>query len=329
MAVTAVLDADDWTAGAGRRGVVGQGIAPNGLIDLARLLAAVGIVFFHLGPPGTVGSVIGYAALPFFLMLMLVLAVPAAERTDRGRFARDRMRRLLIPWVIWSAIYGGLKLVELALTGRPWQSEFAPWMIWTGPALHLWFLPYALVASLIVHGLIQAILTGPLRHLPPRRIEAGLLLAAIGALGLAQVPHLPTPLAQWVHVLPALMIGLIFAVVHPRRGHPLTPAAAGLAVCALGWLMGWQAGLPQLAIASLALAACLMLRMPTTPWTARVGAAALGVYLIHPLVGSVLMRGLGLAENSLALGLTTAALALMLALTPWVIRDSGQRPRTA
>jgi peptidoglycan/LPS O-acetylase OafA/YrhL len=77
----------------------------NGTLDHARLIAAVGIVVFHSGAPG---AWVGYAALPFFLMLLIVLAWPAAERQSLPAFARGRAARLMIPWLIWSCIYGTL-----------------------------------------------------------------------------------------------------------------------------------------------------------------------------------------------------------------------------
>ena len=47
----------------------------NATLDLARLVAAFGIVLFHSGAPG---ASLGFAALPFFMMLLLVLAFDSA-----------------------------------------------------------------------------------------------------------------------------------------------------------------------------------------------------------------------------------------------------------
>ena len=118
----------------------------NGTLDYARLLAAFGIVFFHAGAPG---GAIGYAALPFFLMLLVVLAFPGAVRVSFPAYLRGRVQRLLVPWVIWSGVYGVLKLAELVVTGAPFGSEFSLNMILTGTALHLWFLPFAFLAFVI------------------------------------------------------------------------------------------------------------------------------------------------------------------------------------
>ena len=135
----------------------------NATYDYARLLAAFGIVQFHAGAPG---GAFGYAALPFFLMLMLIMAVPAASVSDLRPYAQRRAQRLLRPWLIWSGIYAALKLVEVWLTPRTISDEFALHMILTGPAIHLWFLPFAFVCCLLIHPLVRLAREGKRVPLP-------------------------------------------------------------------------------------------------------------------------------------------------------------------
>lgn len=89
-------------------------------------------------------------------MLLVVLAFPAAQRNTFLHFGRSRAQRLLLPWLVWSAIYGAMKLAEVAVTGVPLRHEFAPWMWLVGTAIHLWFLPFAFVTSLAVWPLAQS-----------------------------------------------------------------------------------------------------------------------------------------------------------------------------
>ncbi len=65
----------------------------NGFVDYCRLVAAAGIVWYHSGAPG---QLIGYAGLPFFLVL---LALPTRSSPS------DRARRLLVLFAVWSLIY--------------------------------------------------------------------------------------------------------------------------------------------------------------------------------------------------------------------------------
>ena len=123
----------------------------NATLDIARLVAAFGIVLFHSKAPG---GQFGYAALPFFLMVMIMLAVPSAAHRPFGSFAKDRAARLLLPWLIWSAVYGIFKLANVVLHHKPFSDDFSLSMVLTGPAIHLWFLPFAFLACLMLPGVI-------------------------------------------------------------------------------------------------------------------------------------------------------------------------------
>lgn len=129
-----------------------RGTKRNAALDYARLIAAIGIIVFHVGAPG---AAVGYAALPFFLMLLLILAFPAALRQDFASYARSRASRLIWPWLTWSLVYGALKAAEVILGGKTVSSEFMPWMLLTGPALHLWFLPFAFIACIAMWPLAR------------------------------------------------------------------------------------------------------------------------------------------------------------------------------
>lgn len=323
-------------------------MARNVALDHARLVAAFGIVWFHAGAPGAWA---GYAALPFFLMVLVVLALPGAARTGFGPFARGRAVRLLGPWAIWSGVYGGLKLAEAGLTGRPLASEFAPHMLLTGPAIHLWFLPFAFAASLALWPLARVLggtgagaAGGSAEKFVLGLTLAGLGALALGALALQSGPagaDLPVPLAQWLFGLPAVALGAGVALARGWAGgrdggRARAQAAAALwaaAVLGLAAWAGWTQGLEQLALALAALIFCLRLRLPG--WAAGpraaglAAAAALGVYLAHPLVASVLLRTTPLAHGSAGFALAVLAGALALALALVLVPGPARRPAAA
>lgn len=62
-------------------GIPRESMARSATLDYARFLAAVGIIVFHVG---AAGANIGYAALPFFLMLLVVLAFPGQNGLISG-----------------------------------------------------------------------------------------------------------------------------------------------------------------------------------------------------------------------------------------------------
>lgn len=298
----------------------------NATLDHARLIAAFGIVFFHAGAPG---GAIGYAALPFFLILLVVLAAPGAARQGFTEYARGRAQRLLLPWMLWSAVYAALKLAELAVTGATFSSEFAPWMALTGPALHLWFLPFAFAACLLVHPLLR------LGAVLPRRWGHGLPLAltalALATLAVRQGLVLPTPFAQWLYAMPAVFLGLALALGDGRLRWLMAIVAVFVAAAMAG---GWTSGLLQLVLAAGALVLCIALPRRESAWSQRAGSAALGVYLAHPLVLSVLGRTTGLAEGSMAMAGLACIGALILTVTlsqvsAWLTVQSGKPRGTA
>ncbi|MDO5758912.1 MAG: acyltransferase [Rhodobacterales bacterium] len=272
----------------------------NGTLDYARLIAAFGIVFFHAHAPG---AAIGYAALPFFLILLVVMSVPAARRMPFGPFAGGRAQRLLTPWLIWSGIYGALKLTEIVATGASFASEFAPYMMLTGPALHLWFLPFALVVCVVAY--------------PAVRRASWPLSVALTATGLTfmlvqQGLTLPIPFAQWLYGMPAVCLGLALAIGKERIVQQVL-LLCGFVTGAL--IMGATGGLAQLSMAAVAFILCCALPLHSTATSRLAGAAALDVYLAHPLVLSVLERTTTIVPNSLTMALLGCGGALMISLS--------------
>ena len=117
-----------------------------------------------------------------------MLGGPTAARHPFGAYSIARARRLLMPWLVWSVVYGGVKLAEALVEGQPLGSAFAPWMLLTGPAIHLWFLPFAFAASLVLPGLMR--ISPQIRQGPLLVLCGG---AALATLALAQAPPCPRP----------------------------------------------------------------------------------------------------------------------------------------
>ncbi len=263
-------------------------------LDYARLLAIFGVVLFHAKAPG---GEIGHAGLPFFLLLLTLFVVPAASRSSLAEFSRLRAWRLLGPWLLWCGIYGALKVTDAFIEGRPLSTEFEPWMVLTGPAAHLWFLPFAFVVSVAAHTLVKG--------LSRWEIGAVALVVACAALAVFQREPLPQPLGAWAFALPAAALGLILSAA--PRWWPLTLAFIGAA-----WVFGWTNGLPEISIALAVLLACLHLplRLSAPRGLADV---VMGVYLAHPLVASLQERLSPIPANTLTAAIVTMSVSLMLA----------------
>jgi len=132
-------------------------------------------------------------------------------------------------------------------------------------------------------------------------------------LGLEHASDLPVPLAQWMHILPACSLGLALALLPDTRGGLVVGVCLTLCVGASGLAFGWQPGTLQLTLAAVALLACRALRLPETAASRFSARIAMGVYLVHPLVGSILMRTAGLERETWALAGATAIGAIALA----------------
>lgn len=276
----------------------------NGTLEYARLWAAFGIVFFHAKTPG---ADVGYAALPFFLILLVVMAAPAAQAKSLPVYLRCKAVRLMLPWLICSVIYGGLKLTEVLITGAPLHSEFNPAMLLSGPAQHLWFLPFAFGVCLLVYFLLGSRsqpLKGPIPSL-------GFAAAALGFILVQQQITLPDPFKQWIYGMPAVCLALAL-LSGPAGTVPRAYYMTAFGIIAL--MAGAIEGLLQLMLAVGLFLLCTGFPRPETPLARQAGAAALGVYLVHPLVLAVLTRTSSLPPQSVAMAVLACLFSLVLIL---------------
>ena len=237
--------------------------ARNGSIEYLRFAGAGGIVWFHLGMPG---SQIALSALPMFVTFLVYFGV--------GTSVKKRAIRLMAPWAIWSVIYTLVKLADALVSGNPIASEFSYWMLFTGPALHLWFLPFSFFFLLLFERLKGRVLW------LVAIILSGLSLWALQN-GLLQVP-----LEQWASVVPAAFLGLLMR----QEKSPITVAAGFIVVCAVLYLAGWNTSTMQLALGALVTFIALGIKSRATRISTTLSALSLGVYLIHPLIYAVALR---------------------------------------
>ncbi len=242
-------------------------------IDLLRMLAVAAIVWFHA--EGPYSEYLGFRLPTVALVTSLVVS----------RSPRWSPRRVLVPWAIWYVVY--LAALLFRLRGDPWGS--APELRWqqlllSGPAPHLWYAPYALVAGWLARRCASAATAW---------IVAAVALASVAA---SAVRALPQPGSQWAMVLPAIPAGLLIG----RRDAPRWAllATAAMTTVALG---------PRYAVA---VALVVAVSRWTGPRLRRVADLGRGMYWSHMLVILALHK-LGAATPAAALaGTAVTALAL-------------------
>lgn len=284
----------------------------NASFDYARLIAVIGIVWFHVQAPY---ADIGYSGLSLFLILLVFLAIPQISHMRHTRhrapavlrYAAARGRRLIIPWLGASLLFGALKMADI-WRGAAWGSEFNTTMWLTGTALHLWFLPFAFVISLMLWPLA--------RWIPrvQRSVQLHLCMTfmclSLIALAFWQNTTLPAPVAQWAYALPAIFLGVSLALTGARVWR--MAGVATLFFC-MALSANWTLGLLQLGIAVGVLITCSLIHTKPNAVSAFAAKASFGVYLIHPAVAAVLARGHIIPDHStiFAIVVTLGSLAIV------------------
>lgn len=229
----------------------------NGLVDCLRLLCAFGIVWFHSQAPG---HRIAYVALPFFLVL---LALPSR------RGVQERGWRLLRPWLVWSMVYMLFEIMRSLQAGRQPFAWLRIEMLLYGPSIHLWFLPFSLLAVL---------LAAPLAKRP----GLALAITPLAALGVALSPGVQTaPFGQWLFGAVPLLTGIAF-FAQSKRCRPLAFLALAAAWVILEALRPNPDNTTILIGSVLALAA-FMVQLPSSRASNLMARLSFPVYLSHPI----------------------------------------------
>ncbi len=266
-------------------------------VELLRIMAAFGIVVFHAGSPA---REFGYAGLVVFLVL--APAIELGVNHGRRRSAWALFLNLLVPWALWSVLYGAVHLG----TGKPvMETGSAPLSLVVGTAIHLWFLPF-LFAALLVLGSVKQRLPAELLFWPATLGTSAMLVTA--SLWYPAAQGWDAPLVQWLHAAPALLCG---GAPRVARG----AAASGLAVvaAALTWLCLSPVAdvtIPYV-VGTLAIALALALAPAADRLRLNVQSAAscmMGVYLVHVLALGAARRILG--DSGLVLPLSAFILSL-------------------
>ena len=255
----------------------------NGNIDVLRLIAASGIVWFHVGAPG---QTVSYSALSLFIILMIVLPLQNPWSGSLRSYVAQRADRLIRPWIIWSGIFACFKIAQANTQNRSIQTEFDWSMLLVGTQTHLWFLPFGFVCSIAAFVATREI------DQTSKFVFPFSLLVAIGSLPIsawALSNELPTPLAEWCYGLPAVFFGIAIYFANLSQRKLLFVSGGLLAGCLAAYLVsGGSWGLASFLIGVHASILALRLKVLSRPWMQLAAALSMPVYLCHPLFISLL-----------------------------------------
>jgi hypothetical protein len=254
--------------------------ARNGLVDYGRFIAALGIVWFDTQ---VIGNRIAYVALPFFLVL---LSMPS------GSSLAARAKRLLVPFLVWSVVFAVVQITFAVKYGAP---PFGWWdwhMLLAGTWIHLWFLPFAFLATVLSPWFRHPLAT------------LGAALSAASLIAIYGTPE-PAPFGQWTFGLIPVLVGIGFFAWGWRLA--VTTLLASWLI--LHFFQPADDNIVILAGTALALAV-LSFHLPATPlsnWCARL---SVWIYLSHPLA---IILGQSLRITWVELGLFSIVTSVVLA----------------
>ena len=259
-------------------------------MDFARFLAAFGVVAAHAY--ASERDWIGHLALGLFLILTAFLAVQSMDRAG-GRYPWiDRARRLVLPWLFWSLVF---RVVFFVVADGPERYALLsdPWTLLIGSSIHLWFLPFVMLAMVLVAPSGRWITSAP----AVRLASVVLVLVTVPLFALHHFVPMPEPLPQWAFGFPVYAYGLLIGHAH-RIGQVSWPLAAVALLSVVGFVLTSEPWALMSLVAALGFEA--FWRMPyARDWMKPLGAAAFGIYLVHPFFMLVCYKFLGADVNRL------------------------------
>ncbi len=262
-------------------------------IEWTRVIAIMGVVWFHADGPYRFLS-------PAAMIAFVIFGCAFIKRTESaaqfGTALRSRAERLLLPWLVWSVIYGALRCFEAYRNGEPLLNWWEPSMWLYGTWVHLWFLPMLFFVTVVV--LLLDVSEAKTRK---RLVEPfGWMLVAGSPIWVQfELMDLGKPFHQWSAVVTAVGIGILMRGIRPgaegvwkRVGLILIVNTVALGVAALTMSTHTDYLLKH-AMGALAIVAWIPLVKGSRVGVA-LGALTMTVYLAHPLIILVLARGVNL-----------------------------------
>jgi surface polysaccharide O-acyltransferase-like enzyme len=261
-------------------------------LDRLRIVAIIDIVLYHVDMaarwplPGIFSHrpLLGMG-LPVFLLTSIMLTCRRAAPPPLGNYVGRRIGPLLLPWVVWSAIYlvveAGFLIPRVGVV--EWRKSLSWMMPLYGTMYHLWFLPFILAAGAMALMLHRATLQWPAATV----VCTGLLLGV----ALTSIPPGDWdeyPLQTWWFSLPCIPLGWAMGrLIGSQSCHGRAGVLMGLAITAAALIyittQGLALGVGRYLLAIGLIVLCVAAPGRPDAWTTRLVKLVMGVYLLHVL----------------------------------------------
>ena len=265
----------------------------NGSFDLIRILAAFGIVWFHLIENET--RFLGYAGLFVFLLLSAYLVAMTADKKPWKALIRNRALRLLVPWVFWSAFYLAFDLAREWRHGVPLGRNLTPFMLLSGGYLILWYFMFVFWAALAIRLCMD--LTRRLSNTTTSALYGGFGIVVLCLMFMSiESLRLPPPLGEWRAAVPIIILGVFFQ----RSGlveNSITKILlrVGMLLAVLAICIHWRE-IPQsfsILLGVSVFAGSLWIKVPSSSTLRLWAGLSLGIYVLHPFISTCLFSFFG------------------------------------
>jgi len=257
-------------------------------IEWLRFFAAFGIVWFHA--ENASWKIVGYAGLPIFVIVFCALIVIHFQQSRFLDYAKKRSVRLLIPWIFWSIVFAAMKVGRCFLggthsLGTPTWNEFL-----VGGNIHLWFLPFAFMLSLVLYWMCKLALSS---NKTVNVIAASSFLVIISLYtsgSFSKYIALSPPFAQWSFAVSCLPLGFCLGYIYRTMIDISKYLAYGIlytmvvAVCLHIHYLWDNTLLIPYGLGLLLTILALIIPLPYENSGRFLGSLTYGIYLIHPLV---------------------------------------------
>jgi len=266
-------------------------------IERLRIISAFGVASFHTHDwfPRSLG-VAGFIIL---LLSFCAFVVSKPEPYGVAKVAKRKAQRLLMPWLFWSVIYGGLGLVKMVHENLSFSDVFSPTMLLTGTRIHLWFLPFAFVAAIFLAGVHRRIADIPDSFTITTAVSIGALCIFGCAIVQSRIQP-PTPLIQWTLGLPAIPLGFaigrakILKRIEDRKRYFVLIILSTIAACSACMILArfsYGKWFDFSSLFAFRYFASLVIFCSALHWRGKLdlisehlASLSYGIYLIHPLV---------------------------------------------
>lgn len=257
-------------------------------IEWLRFLAAFGIVWFHTA--GARWREVGYSGLPVFLIVFTALIVSHYSEIPFGVFFSRRFVRLLVPWLFWSLVYIGAKLFKkLVVCPENLGPLELPWLL-VGGSLHLWYLPFAFMASIVLYYICRYSLNNQIK---PLFIVITLIFSILTLCLSTYIMYsfsFGPPFMQWLFAVPSLPIGFCLGIIirgipkHKRTIWFTCVYLTVLMTCSYLFMKYGKMLIIPYVIGLLLTILSLSIKFPFEAVGIAAGKLTYGIYLIHPMV---------------------------------------------